>query len=255
MGGGMGLLQAARYRMVTPSLKLAMPEVAIGLFPDVGASHFLNRLPGSIGMFMGLTGAALNIADALRVGMADFAVPEDGLAQMLQALQRENWSGRVETNDGHLHNVLQQFAAQHRLDLSDSNLEHHEQFISRVCRGRDVAAVVNQILSAEGETEWFRMAQQNLAAGCPTSAHLVFEQLHRGLQLGLAEIFQLELNMAVHCLRHQDFREGIRARIIDKDQQPQWAHPDVASVPAGWVRSHFQSPWPAGEHPLADIDF
>ncbi|TVP56225.1 MAG: enoyl-CoA hydratase/isomerase family protein [Halomonadaceae bacterium] len=254
MGGGMGLFQASRYRMVTPSLKLAMPELSIGLFPDVGASHFLNRLPGNIGMFMGLTGATLNIADALRVGLADFAVPEDGLPEMLQWLQREDWSGRVETNDQHLHGLLQRFASQYRLDLSESNLEHHEQFISRVCRGRDVVAVVNEILSADGDTDWFRKAQQNLAAGCPTSAHLVFEQLHRGLQLGLADIFQMELNMAVHCLRHKDFMEGVRARIIDKDQQPQWAHPDVASVPAGWVRSHFQSPWPEGEHPLADLD-
>ncbi|MDX1587682.1 MAG: enoyl-CoA hydratase/isomerase family protein [Oleiphilaceae bacterium] len=255
MGGGMGLMQAARYRMVTPSLKLAMPEVAIGLFPDVGASRFLNRLPGSIGMFMGLTGATLNIADALRVGLADFAVPEDGLEEMLEWLQREDWSARVETNDHKLHGVLHRFAAQYRLDLSESQLAWHEQFISRVCRGRDVVSVVREILSAESDSEWFSKAQNNLANGCPVSAHLVFEQLHRALQLGLPEIFQMELNMAVHCLRHRDFMEGVRARIIDKDQQPRWTHKDVASVPEGWVRSHFQSPWPEGEHPLALLEW
>lgn len=253
MGGGMGLMQGARYRMVTPSLKLAMPEGSIGLFPDVGASRFLNRLPGSIGMFMGLTGAVLNIADALRVGLADFAVPEDGLPEMLAWLQREDWSGRIETNDRNLHKVLHRFAAQYRLDLSESNLEHHEQFISRVCRGRDVVSLVNEILRAESDSQWLQRAQKNLANGCPVSAHLVFEQLHRALQLGLPEIFQMELNMAVNCLRHRDFMEGVRARIIDKDQQPRWTHKDVASVPEGWVRSHFESPWPPGEHPLAHL--
>lgn len=253
MGGGMGLMQGARYRMVTPSLKLAMPEGSIGLFPDVGASRFLNRLPGSIGMFMGLTGATLNIADALRVGLADFAVPEDGLPEMLEWLQREKWNGRVETNDRNLHKVLHRFAAQYRLDLSESNLAHHEQFISRVCRGQDVVSLVNEILSAESDSQWLQRAQKNLANGCPVSAHLVFEQLHRALQLGLPEIFQMELNMAVHCLRHRDFMEGVRARIIDKDQQPRWTHKDVGSVPEGWVRSHFESPWPKGEHPLAHL--
>lgn len=253
MGGGMGLMQGARYRMVTPSLKLAMPEGAIGLFPDVGASRFLNRLPGSIGMFMGLTGATLNIADALRVGLADFAVPGDGLPEMLEWLQREEWNGRVETNDRHLHKVLHRFAAQYRLDLSESNLAQHEQFISRVCRGRDVVSLVNDILTAESDSQWFQRAQNNLANSCPVSAHLVFEQLHRALQLGLPEIFQMELNMAVNCLRHRDFMEGVRARIIDKDQQPRWTHKDVGSVPEGWVRSHFESPWSQGEHPLAHL--
>jgi len=255
MGGGMGLLQSSRYRMVTPDLKLAMPEVRIGLFPDVGASRFLNRLPGSIGMFMGLTGAILNIADALRVGLADYAVAGGSFHEMLEWLQGEHWDGRVETNDRHLHEVLHRYAAQYRLDLSESNLEHHEQFISRVCRGNNVVEVVQEILDAKAGTDWFLSAQKNLAEGCPVSAHLVFEQLHRALQLGLPDIFKMELNMAVHCSRHRDFPEGVRAVLIDKDQQPQWTHNDVASVPKGWVDSHFKSPWPEDEHPLNDLDF
>ncbi len=253
MGGGMGIMSASRYRMVTPDLKLAMPEVKIGFFPDVGASRFLNRLPGSIGLFMGLTGATLNISDALRVGLADYAVPNDAFAEMLEWLQGEDWSYSVETNDRHLHETLHRYAAQYQLDLSESLLEHHEQFISRVCRGPNVAAVVNEILEAEADTEWFRTAQENLRDGCPVSAHLVFEQLHRGLQQTLRDIFQMELTVAVHCTRHRDFMEGVRAALIDKDKKPRWTHKDVESVPPGWVKSHFTPPWPAGQHPLRDL--
>ncbi len=253
MGGGMGILSASRYRMVTPDLKLAMPEIRIGFFPDVGATHFLNRLPGSIGMFLGLTGASLNIADALRVGLADYAVPNDAFDEMLEWIQAEDWRYRVETNDRHLHETLHRYAAQYRLDLSDSHLEHHEQFISRVCRGSDVVSVVSEILEAKADTEWFKTAQTNLRDGCPVSAHLVFELLNRGLQQTLRDIFQMELNVAVHCMRHRDFMEGVRARLIDKDNKPRWTHRDVASVPKGWVKSHFSMPWGSGKHPLEGL--
>lgn len=253
MGGGLGMMNAARYRLVTPDLKMGMPEISIGFFPDVGASRFLNRLPGSIGMFMGLTGATLNVADSLRVSLADYAVPNDGFDQLMEQLRDQNWTRSPETNDRHLLETLQSFAAGYQLDLSESNLERHEQFISRICRGRDVVAVVNAILNTEAESEWFQAAQNNLRNGCPVSAHIVFEQLHRGLQQSLRDIFMMELIVAVHCARHRDFLEGVRARLIDKDHEPRWTHKDVASVPAGWIRSHFTSPWPEGEHPLQDL--
>ena len=253
MGGGLGMMNASRYRLVTPDLKMAMPEISIGFFPDVGASRFLNRLPGSLGMFMGLTGATLNVADALRMSLADYAVPNNGFEEMMGYLRDQAWTHSPATNDRHLLEILQGFAAQYRLDLSESNLEHHEQFISRICRGRDVVAVVNAILNTEAESEWFQAAQNNLRNGCPVSAHLVFEQLHRGLQQNLRDIFMMELTVAVHCARHRDFPEGVRARLVDKDHAPRWTHKDVASVPAGWVKSHFTSPWPEGEHPLRDL--
>lgn len=253
MGGGLGMMNAARYRLVTPDLKMAMPEISIGFFPDVGASRFLNRLPGSIGMFMGLTGATLNVADALRVGLADYAVPNNGFEEMMGYLRDQAWTHFPATNDRHLLGILQGGAAQYPLDLSESNLAHHEQFISRICRGRDVVAVVNAILNTEAATEWFRSAQDNLRNGCPVSAHLVFEQLHRGLQQNLRDIFMMELTVAVNCARHRDFPEGVRARLVDKDHAPRWTHKDVASVPAGWIKSHFTAPWPEGEHPLRDL--
>jgi len=167
------MMNASRYRLVTPDLKMGMPEARIGFFPDVGASRFLNRLPGSIGMFMGLTGATLNIADALRVGLADFGVPNDAFPEMLDRLSEQDWAHSEATNDRYLQEILHDFSGQYPLDLSHSELEHHEQFISRVCRGSDVVAVVNEILEAEADTDWFRQAQDNLRSGCPVSAHLV----------------------------------------------------------------------------------
>ena len=253
MGGGLGMMNASRYRLVTADLNMAMPEIRIGFFPDVGASRFLNRLPGSIGMFLGLTGSSLNLADALRVGLADFAVPTDAFEEMLGRLAEQNWQHSDATNDRYLQDILHAFASQYQLDLSQSNLEQNEQFISRVCRGQDITTVVNEILAAKPETDWFQQAQENLRTGCPVSAHLIFEQLHQGLQQSLRDIFMMELVIAVHCTRHRDFQEGVRARLVDKDNNPKWTHRDVASVPKGWVKAHLTPPWPEDDHPLSDL--
>ncbi len=95
-------------------------------------------------------------------------------------------------------------------------------------------------------------AAKNLRDGCPLTAHLVWEQLARARHLSLAEVFQMEYTLSLNCCRHPEFSEGVRARLIDKDQQPRWHWPDVASVPQAVVEAHFHKAW-EGRHPLADL--
>ncbi|KXK67547.1 hypothetical protein BC89_30950, partial [Pseudomonas monteilii] len=95
-------------------------------------------------------------------------------------------------------------------------------------------------------------AGQRLHEGCPLTAHLVWEQIRRARQLSLAQVFQMEYSMSLNCCRHPEFSEGVRARLLDKDNQPHWHWPDVAQVPAAVVEAHFAKVW-EGRHPLADL--
>ncbi|PAV25971.1 enoyl-CoA hydratase [Tamilnaduibacter salinus] len=254
MGGGLGLLAASRYRVITPDARMAMPEVTIGLFPDVGSGWFLNRMPGSLSLFMGLTGARLNATDALREGLADFALAHTDQDTLLDRLRDIDWTGNVIADDNRLHQLLTTVTNERPATLPESQLALHEQAIARIARRGSLTDIVDAILERESDDGWWQQARSNLANGCPMTPWLVWEHLHRGLQLSLAEVFRMELIMAVRCCEKADFREGIRARVIDKDQSPRWQHASVPEVPRDAVDAFFESPWAEDEHPLADLE-
>ncbi len=254
MGGGLGLLAASRYRLLTPSAQLAMPEISIGLFPDVGAGYFLNRLPEGMGLFLGLTGARLNQIDSLRIGLADMTVPEDGFDALIQRIRDSRWRGEVAADDNRLYRLLNQFSNEHQTPHLKSELADHEQFIATICRGESLPDIVRDLLGRDSESSWWQTAINNLRSGCPTSAWLVFEQLKHARQLSLKEIFRTELAMAVNCCAGKDLKEGIRARLIDKDQQPKWQYSSVEELSADDVARYFTPPWPPTDNPLADLD-
>ncbi|EMP55007.1 enoyl-CoA hydratase/isomerase family protein [Marinobacter santoriniensis NKSG1] len=243
MGGGLGLLSACRYRLVTPDLVLAMPEVAIGLFPDVGASWFLNRLPGRLGLFMGLTGARLNITDALRVGLADMALLPEDREPLLRQIQEQRWTGDPPADDNRLFRLLNQMHAPDYHTLPPSNLEHHEQTIARLSAGTDLPDIVERLLASEADSDWWKTCIENLRGGCPVSAWLVWTQLRKAQQMSLKDVFRMELAMARECCRRPDLPEGIRARMLDKDQNPAWSYASVSEVPEEVVEGHFEPQW------------
>ncbi|SDW00235.1 enoyl-CoA hydratase/isomerase family protein [Marinobacter mobilis] len=253
MGGGMGLLSACRYRLVTPDLMMAMPEITIGLYPDVGASWFLNRLPAGLGLFLGLTGARLNASDALRVGLADMAVHTDGRAPLLTQLQSQSWTGSVAADDNRLYRLLNQLDAPSPEQLPASQLADYEQTIAQLCRKGTLPEVVGRLLSHPDGDDWWRSCIQNLRCGCPVTAWLVSEQLKRAQQMSLKDIVEMELAMAQECVRRPDLREGIRARLIDRDQKPVWSYPRVEDVPAEVIAAHFVPGW-ADDNPPMTLD-
>jgi enoyl-CoA hydratase/carnithine racemase len=250
MGGGIGLMSGASHRVVTETSRLAMPEISIGLYPDVGSTWFLNHAPGRTGLFLGLTGANFNAADALFVGMADRYIPSTNKQAALNALQQQQWPDDAVDVSAQVSAVLKQFEAV--TELPDSNVRNHYDLIQRVTDAESAAAVVDNILAMDTNEKWLQKAIATLKAGCPTTAHLVFQQLRRGKKLSLPQVFQMELIMSLQCALHPDFAEGVRALLVDKDGSPKWQHAAVADVPRQWVDAHFQSPWDDGVNPLND---
>ena len=253
MGGGMGLLQASRYRLITPGTVMAMPEATIGLFPDAGASWFLNRLPGSIGLFMGLTGARLNASDAMRVGLADLVIEHEGLDELVERITDQYWTGEIAADDNRLFRLLNQAREARPSDLPESELASCEQDIARLCRRDELPRVVARLLESAPGHDWWNQCIDSLRKACPVSLALLEHQLIHGLQMSLKDIFRMELTLVTHCARHPDLTEGIRALVIDRDRQPAWSFQSLGDVPEDYVEGHFEAPWLEQESPLADL--
>jgi enoyl-CoA hydratase/carnithine racemase len=250
LGGGMGLMQGAGIRIVTPSSRLGMPEINIGLYPDVGGSWFLARLPGRLGLFLGLTAASINARDALDLNLADRFLRDDQQEALLEGLVQLNWR---EQADLQLHSLLRALENEARSERPAAQWLPHRERIDELLDVADLPAAVHAIsaLQADDDAPLARAAK-TLAHGCPLTAHLVWEQIRRARHLSLAEVFRMEYAMSLNCCRHPEFPEGVRARLIDKDQTPHWHWPDVATIPAAVVEAHFAPAWD-GEHPLADL--
>ncbi|QXI39509.1 enoyl-CoA hydratase/isomerase family protein [Pseudomonas xantholysinigenes] len=251
LGGGMGLLQGAAARIVTPSSRLAMPEISIGLYPDVGASWFLARLPGKLGLFLGLTGATINARDALDLGLADRFLGEYQQEALIEELLQLNWQEQTALQ---LNSLLK--AEQHRAcaELPEGQWLARRTVIDEVLDVADPVAAWRALAGlARHPDPLLAAAGQRLHEGCPLTAHLVWEQIHRARYLSLAQVFQMEYTMSLNCCRHPEFSEGVRARLLDKDNTPHWHWPDVAQVPSAVVAAHFTKVW-EGRHPLAELD-
>ncbi|GIZ13460.1 enoyl-CoA hydratase/isomerase family protein [Pseudomonas sp. NCCP-436] len=250
LGGGMCLMQGAAIRIVTPSSRLGMPEINIGLYPDVGGSWFLARLPGRLGLFLGLTAAGINARDALDLNLADRFLRDDQQEALLVGLIQLNWR---EQATAQLHSLLRALEQQALAELPAAQWLPRRERIDTLLDVADLPAAV-QTLSAlqEDNDTLLARAAKTLAGGCPLTAHLVWEQIRRARNLSLTEVFRMEYAMSLNCCRHPEFPEGVRARLIDKDQKPHWHWPDVATIPRAVVEAHFTPAW-AGEHPLADL--
>ncbi len=248
MGGGMGLLAGGSHRIVTETTYWAMPEITIGLYPDVGGTYFLNRAPKGLGLFMGLTGAAGNAADALFMGLADHMIKQEYFPVLLEQLTQLNWA-QFDSADAAINSVLRPLTSK---ELPESNCWKNYFLLRELVDEEGVVAIAEKILRYETRDPWLQKAQKNLKAGCPTTAHIVYEQLKRGERLTLKECFQLELILSVQCVMHGDFAEGVRALLIDRDKTPHWRYSDIQSVPTQDVLEHFTAPW-VGAHPLTDL--
>jgi enoyl-CoA hydratase/carnithine racemase len=249
MGGGIGLMAGASHRVVSERSKLAFPEITVGLFPDVGGSWLLSRVPARVGLFLALTGAPLSAGDALFVGMADHFIAEERRADVIAAACDTSWSGQAEENHRQLTALLQGFGQ----EAAAGPLQTHAAVIASLCAHDDLVDVVTAIAALEHQDAWLQTAKATLAAGAPGSARLGYELQRRARSLSLADVFRLEYVVALHCAAHGDFAEGIRALLIDKDRNPQWNPSPLSQADSTWAESFFRAPWPEDEHPLADL--
>ncbi|WP_321945933.1 enoyl-CoA hydratase/isomerase family protein [Paraburkholderia sp. J10-1] len=253
MGGGMGLGQAASLRVATSRTKIAMPETRIGLLPDVGATHFLARMPVEMALYVGLTGAMLGGADAVHCGLADACVPGEWLDDYEARLLAAQWSGDV-------HAALREvFVA----PCHEANEGALATFTSLVVRHFDRRLRVEQIVASlradlehdhsQAEQAWLESTLEALTHYSPTMLEVTREALLRGRQMTLAECFRMELGIVGRAIEEGDFCEGVRAHLVDKDRKPRWAPATLVEVRAERVQHFLASPWRAEAHPLADL--
>ncbi|OLO08770.1 hypothetical protein BTW08_05485 [Salinicola sp. MH3R3-1] len=249
MGGGIGLFVGASHRVVTPRSMLAMPEITIGLYPDVGASWFLNRCPGRSGLFLGLTGARLNASDALFVGLADRLIDDMRREAVIEDLRQADW-GEPARAVGH---VLRQHADASRERAPKPEVQPRLDTLDALTDDDDDETLIRRVIDAASDDDpWIARAAKNLAAGSPLSARLILRQLSRCRRLSLAEVLREELNLSLACAARGDLAEGVRALLIDKDRNPRWQHVHGA-VPDADIQACFVSPWDCDSHPLRDL--
>lgn len=249
MGGGIGLMSGASHRVVSERSKLAFPEITVGLFPDVGGSWLLPRVPGKGGLFLALTGAPLNAGDAIYAGLADIHIAEAQRAAVFSALAQVHWSDDAKRNHEQLSALLQQHAS----DAATGPLLRNAATVDALCEGDDVATVVAAISALHTDDAWLQAAQATLAAGAPGSARLAWELQQRAAGASLADVYRFEYIAALHCAAHGDFAEGIRALLIDKDRSPRWDPATLAEATPQWAQTFFVPPWGEATHPLADL--
>lgn len=242
MGGGLGLMSGCSHRVVTEKSRIAMPEITIGLHPDVGGSWFLNRMPGRLGLFLGLTGANINAADALFVGLADRAISHERKAAVVNELLDQ-----VQLDHAAVSAVLRQQQMETEA-LPPSALRNHFDQINALCDADSLAQLHDRITGYQGDDPLLQKAAATLAKGCVQTAWLVWESQRRVRPMSLADAFRMEWSMSVQCALHYDFREGVRALLIDKDGSPAFRYRKVEDFSEQVLNEFFLSP--VTPHPL-----
>ena len=251
MGGGLGVMAGCSERVVTEATRIAMPEVTIALFPDVGGSWFLNRMPGRTGHFLALTGASINAADAIFAGLADRFIRSDLRDAVVAGLLQQDWSTDTAANRGLLKHVLRPFTRESAEALPAGQIQPHLPVIAELCDGDDVHQVIDAITALETDDRWLARAADGLRHGSPLAALWIERQLWETRHASLKEIFQAEIQLATRIVRHPEFAEGVRALLIDKDRTPAWQYRESRAVPTEVLDQFFEAPW--DENPLADL--
>ncbi|MDR9753611.1 enoyl-CoA hydratase/isomerase family protein [Pseudomonas sp. SZMC_28357] len=235
LGGGMGLVQGADLRVVTERSRLAMPEVAIGYFPDVGGSYFLPRIPGELGIYLGVSGVQIRAADALYCGLADWYIESERLAELDQRLDHLEWH---DTPLKDLQSLLAKLAVQ---QLPDAPIAALRPAIDHFFGLPDVASMVEQLraVTVADSHAWATATADLLESRSPLAMGVTLEMLRRGRYLSLEDCFALELHLDRQWFERGDLIEGVRALIIDKDKNPRWNPPTLHALDAATVAGFF----------------
>lgn len=237
MGGGIGIAAGASHRIVTETTVLAMPEITIGLYPDVGASYFLPKMPGRVGLFLGMTAGRMKAADALYTGLADFFVPRAQKDVLLQSLQGASFKGDARETVTRLVKLVSAGA-----DPGLSPLQQKQAEIDAMMEGESALVILRKFQKLECADPFWSGAKTAMLKGSPTSLALTFEQYKRSQGISLEDAFAQETNLSLQCCDRHDFVEGVRALLVDKDNNPQWQPASLEEVSAAYIDEHFKAP-------------
>jgi enoyl-CoA hydratase/carnithine racemase len=241
LGGGMGLVQGAALRVITERTRMGMPEVAIGFYPDVAGSYFLPRLPGELGIYLGVSGLQVRAADALYARLADWCLPSEQIAELDRGLDSLSWT--APPRDA-LRSLLATLAVS---TLPGSELKALRPAIDAYFALPDLASIRAALL-AENRPEFQDWAEETvkvLDSRSPLAMAVTLELLRRGRDLPLVDCFAQELHLDYQWFAKGDLMEGVRALLIDKAKNPRWNPATLAELDPARVQAFFAGFKPA----------
>ena len=247
MGGGMGISQGSKVRIVTEHTKMAMPETNIGLFPDVGGGYFLSRCPGSVGEYLALTGDVIGAEDALGYGLADVCIQAANLPALWAQLGDQPLASLQAANDWIATNIIADCA---RKAGAASQIDAHFSLLR-------VKHIVDS-LEKDKSNSWAVKTAATLRKRSPLMLHVTLDLIRKARNLSLADDLRMERDLIANCFHLRpgalsETVEGIRALAVDKDYAPKWNPPRIEDVKPGMADAYFASPWSADMHPLQDL--
>ena len=221
MGGGIGMSVHAPYRVATEHATFAMPETAIGFFPDIGATFLLPRLPGELGLYLGLTGLRTTGADAVHAGFATHFTPRAQLPELSAALAKDGPAALAAFNQA----------------LPPYSLAGHRDAIDHCFSAETVADIIQRLAAVDAD--WSQAALKALRHVSPTALHFTLRALRRGRDLTLKQALDAEFALTKTTMAYPDFAEGVRAMVIDKDRKPAWQPAQIEDVDPIRIESLF----------------
>lgn len=226
MGGGLGVSIHGSHVIASETLKLAMPENGIGLYPDVGASYFLSRCPKHIGMYMGLTGAIINTADAIYAGLVGNCIPKAKFGEFINAVCAHNIS--------ELQHIINNF----NINTGPSQLIEHLPIIETCFNKNSVEEIISAL--EKNNSAWALEQVKILNTKSPTSLKVAFKSITLGANMTMEQCMAMEFNLSLQFLQGQDLYEGIRAVIIDKTHDAKWQPATLAAVSTAMLDELFR---------------
>ena len=246
MGGGMGISQGARVRIVTERTKMAMPETNIGLFPDVGGGYFLSRCPGHVGEYLALTGEVIGADEAVGYGLADVKLEAARLPALWAELGAASFACAADVDQWIATELIADSA---RPACATGQIDAYFSLLR-----------VKHIVDAlEASTDaWALKTAATLRKRSPLMLHVVLEQIRKARGMTLADDLRMERDMVYQCFHlrpgaQSETVEGIRALAVDKDYKPKWKPVRIEDVKPGMADEFFVSPWTVQTHPLRDL--
>lgn len=234
MGGGFGIAGPCRYRIASESTVFAMPETAIGFFPDVGSMYFLNRAPGEAGTWLALTGSSIRAADMLYCGLATHYVPTERQDECKAALHKvinKPVSGDL---DSDINSILEKF---HMKPDAEGELQAHSDILAKCCNGNKVQPIIDALKAST--SPWAREQAAVIESRSPISLKVSLAHLRMSKTMSFDQITAQDFILSQHFLQGHDFYEGVRAVLVDKDRQPRWTPATLDEVTQGMVQDYF----------------
>lgn len=216
MGGGMGISLHGSHKIVSEKTMFAMPEVFIGFFPDVGSGHVFNTIDQGIAAWLLLSGARIGGAEMLHLGLADYYIESRGMQALQQSLIETDWR-RSEA----ISILASQLSGYCDEKVTVENpLDEHQDNISKCFAATDVEAILNTMRKSDDPL--IKSALDRMKTACPASMHLTLSHLRWAKGCDFNDIMNNEFRLSQYFMRHPDFYEGVRAVLIDKDNQATW---------------------------------